>query len=359
MDGRPRLIFAMRHFNNAQFLEAALRGAFAQTYAPLDIVFIDDASTDNGFELAQRMATGYTGSHRVILSRHERNVGVGAQINRVLELSAGEIIVLADADDVSLPGRCQRVYEAFRDGGPQLLGVDSYFDVIDAGGNPIVELPQQAAGHRSNAAEWTAEMLARGIAGPTGAVFAFRRSVLEAGPSLAGLRFHEDLVLGFRCVVLGRMSTIPDVLVLRRSHIDTLTGPIRIGWTSEDLGAWFSANVRERLRAPIFMRRDLDRFQRTGLVSAERARPLRRQIALYERELKLLRVTPRLPWWRRWTLYCGLRRVDLARHQALRLALIVVAPRLAMMFLRRNPMRRLRESTATSSSGPDARSPGE
>lgn len=358
MDGRPRLIFAMRHFNNAQFVEAALRGAFAQTYSPLDIVFTDDASTDNGFELAQRMATRYTGPHRVILSRNERNVGLGAQTERVLELSAGEIIVLADTDDVSLPDRCQRVYEAFRDGGPQLLGVDSYFDLIDAGGNPIRGLSQRVAKTRSNAGAWTAEMQARGMAGPTGAVFAFRRSVSEAGPSLAGLRHHEDMVLGFRCLVLGRMSTITDVLVLRRSHADTMTGPIRIAWTRKDLSAWFSANVRQLLR-PLFMRRDLDRFQRAGLVSMERARPLRHQIALYERELKLLRVTPRLPWWRRWMLYCALRRLNLPWRQAFRLVLIVVAPGLAMMCLRRNPLRRLRESTTTSSSGPDGRSPHE
>lgn len=340
---RPLLTLALRSFNNAAFVEAALRGAFAQTYAPLDIVLTDDASTDGAFDIARRLAAEYAGPHRVVLSRTERNLGIGAHTDRILALSPGEIIVFADTDDISLPDRCERVYNAFREGGPGLLGVDSYFDVIDARGQPVANPQSRVALNRPKSDGVTAEMLARNRGGLQGAGAAFRRSVFERGVPLSGIRASEDLLLGFRCAVLGRTATIPKVLVLRRVHGHNLSGAIRASWTSADLKAWFLRHVEEKIPLPDVMCRDVDTFEREGLIPAERARRLRAEASLYARELHLLRMAPGEPWWRRWWLYFALRRLDMESRDALRLVVIATSPALAMRFVRRNPIYQARE----------------
>ena len=323
-------------------------GAFAQIYSPLEIVFVDDASTDNGFEIAQRIAAQYQGPHRIVVTRYGRHGGVGEQWERVLTESRGEIMVYADTDDISLPDRCQRIYEAFRDGGPELLGVDSYCDLIDARGAPITGVPPHIALNRFSSEHLTAEMLARNRNSPLGAVLAVRRIVFEVGVPLASLRRVDDSALAFRCLVLGRMKTIPEVLVLRRSHLDNVSAAIDVSWSGKTLGAWFSKHLDDLTPVPAVMRQDLDKFARDGLISAARAHQLRREVDLYAHEVELQRLAQRMPWWRwrRWTLYFALRRLGIGRRPAIRLALLATAPALAIMFLRRNPVHRAARQAA-------------
>src|SRR5215471_4229101 len=106
----PLVTLAIRHYNNAPFVAAALKAAFAQTLAPIEILFVDDCSTDGGFEIARAMFESYSGPHTLTIARNELNLGPGGQMNRVRDLANSEIIVFADADDVSLPRRCERVY---------------------------------------------------------------------------------------------------------------------------------------------------------------------------------------------------------------------------------------------------------
>jgi glycosyltransferase involved in cell wall biosynthesis len=336
---------AMRHYNNAPFVEAALEGALAQTYTPLDIVFVDDCSTDGGYEIAERIIAGYRGPHRVVLSRNERNIGLGSQSSRILALSRGEIIVFADADDISLPTRCQKIYEAFRDGGAEMLGVISHFDLIDAVGARILGLPPKFNADRADSSSWTAEMIARDAAGPSGAVAAFRRRVFEVGVPLDGLRQSDDSVCGLRCMVLGRLVTLHEVLVLRRAHLDNMSGSIRPNLTGTEFSAWLARYLRERVLVPAFMRRDLSMFEKRGLVSSERAETLRGEIAVTARRLKMQRIARRLPWWRAWLVYFGFRRLPTPFRQSVRLMLQAVAPSIAVMFVRRNRLNRLRMRT--------------
>lgn len=344
----PLITLGMRHFNNGPFVEAALRGAFSQTYSPLEIVFVDDASTDGGFEIAQRLAAEYRGPHRLILSRNDRTLGPGGQYERVRALSRGDVIVIADCDDVSLPERCQRIYEAFRDGRPDLLCVDSYFDVIGVDGRLLTGVPADLARNRTGYEGVTAEVLARTGGGPQGAVAAFHRSLFEVGVSLDRLRIGEESVLAFRALVLGRVKTIPEVLVLRRVHLHNISGTLHPDWSGRDLRAWVAMELRRRTPVPGVMQRDLNALQRAGLISEERAGRLRRAARVYARELKLQRVALCHPWWRRWTLFFALIRLGQPWRAALRLTLMIAAPGIALILLRRNPIHRARRPASAS-----------
>ena len=57
-------------------MRAAIEGAFAQTYQPLEILLSDDCSPDGTYRVMQEMAAAYAGPHRVILNRNPKNLGI-------------------------------------------------------------------------------------------------------------------------------------------------------------------------------------------------------------------------------------------------------------------------------------------
>jgi glycosyltransferase involved in cell wall biosynthesis len=104
---KPLLTFAVAGFNQEAFVEEAVKGAFSQTYSPLELILSDDCSQDRTFEIMREMAAVYRGPHRVILNRNPARRSIGGHINRIVELSKGELIITAAGDDISLPERAQ------------------------------------------------------------------------------------------------------------------------------------------------------------------------------------------------------------------------------------------------------------
>src|SRR5215472_6139565 len=158
----PLVTLAIRHYNNAPFVAVALSAAFAQTLTPIEILFVDDCSSDGGFDIARSILASYSGPQMITIARNERNLGPGGQMMRVRDLASSDIIVFADADDISLPQRCERVHAKFREGGPDMLGVISYFDLIDADGAPADQAGALQDHRRERAEDWRPEMLASG-----------------------------------------------------------------------------------------------------------------------------------------------------------------------------------------------------
>src|SRR5215813_7917677 len=114
---RPLLTFAIAALNQERFIREAVEAAFAQTYSPLEIILSDDCSEDRTFEIMCEMARDYRGPHRIVLNRNPVRRSIGGHINRILEVSKGELILAAAGDDVSLPHRAQATYEGWEASG--------------------------------------------------------------------------------------------------------------------------------------------------------------------------------------------------------------------------------------------------
>lgn len=65
---RPLITFALFAYNQEQFIEEAVQGAFSQTYSPLEIILSDDGSSDQTFAIISRMESEYCGPHKIILT---------------------------------------------------------------------------------------------------------------------------------------------------------------------------------------------------------------------------------------------------------------------------------------------------
>ncbi len=101
MTSVPTLSVAVPNFNHAQFLPECLESLLRQRVQPLEIIVIDDASTDNSVPLLEKFSES---NPRITLHRNEKNVGVVATMNRALDLVNGQHVFLIGADDRALPG---------------------------------------------------------------------------------------------------------------------------------------------------------------------------------------------------------------------------------------------------------------
>lgn len=97
----PKLSVVMPNYNHAGFLPESLGAIIRQSYRPLEVIVVDDASTDNSVETIEQLAQR---NPVVRLVRNERNQGGIAAAAQGVALASGEYVYFAAADDRVLPG---------------------------------------------------------------------------------------------------------------------------------------------------------------------------------------------------------------------------------------------------------------
>ena len=101
----PLVTVLMTSYNAEEHVEAALRSVLKQTYRNLEVILVDDCSSDRTVALAEKMADADS-RLRVLVNRH--NVGTYASKNVGLRLSRGAFVTCHDSDDISHPEKIAR-----------------------------------------------------------------------------------------------------------------------------------------------------------------------------------------------------------------------------------------------------------
>jgi len=94
--------------DRADLLEQAAASVLAQTFRDIELIILDDGSTDDTWEVAERIAAD---DNRVQLLRNEVSAGIPAARNQVLDAARGRFLAVCDSDDVSRPDRFTREVE--------------------------------------------------------------------------------------------------------------------------------------------------------------------------------------------------------------------------------------------------------
>lgn len=123
----PFSIVVLNH-DYANYLPTAIDSARAQTYGDVEVIVVDDASTDNSRAVIESYG------ERVIPVFHEVNLGQGAAINSGAAVAGGDVIWFLDADDALLPGACAAAAKAFEED-KSLAKFHTPLAVIDDEGN--------------------------------------------------------------------------------------------------------------------------------------------------------------------------------------------------------------------------------
>ncbi len=216
----PLVTLVLYAFNEETFIHEAVDSVLGQDYSPLEIVLSDDGSSDRTFEIMQEMASAYSGPHKIYLNQNETNIGICSQINAAVQKTQGELILLANGDDVCLPYRVSRTVKAWESQKRDASVIVSPLQVIDESGEIVAgEIIPNNKVYSS---------LVEGLESRFGGVgsaasVALRRDVFTLFQPLNPALILEDNPLMMRAFILGKVMYMDEPTVLYRVHSENIS----------------------------------------------------------------------------------------------------------------------------------------
>jgi glycosyltransferase involved in cell wall biosynthesis len=206
-------------FNAAGTIHETLQSVSQQTYPYLDIVVMDDGSSDETAAIARRHSLD---DPRVrVISKP--NGGVASARNEGIQASKGEFIAFIDADDLWHPTKVAKQLAALQSAGPETALVYSPFRLIDADGRVL------ASPHKYGVSGWVIYRHFFSNLVGNGSALLVRRNVLEefGGFDLClrrqGAEGCEDLLLQLRIAARYRFGEVSEYLVGYRKLPDNMS----------------------------------------------------------------------------------------------------------------------------------------
>jgi glycosyltransferase involved in cell wall biosynthesis len=138
----PRVTVLIGSYNNARTLDRAIDAILAQTVRELELIVIDDGSSDDTPRVIER-AMGRDGRVRALPMG--RNVGISRSLNEGLRAARAPVVAVQDADDYSAPERLERQL-AVLDAEPDVAVVGTRMHEVDEAGRRLVPRTTFAAG---------------------------------------------------------------------------------------------------------------------------------------------------------------------------------------------------------------------
>lgn len=222
----PLVTFAMITYNQQRYVRDAVMSALAQQCDPLEIILSDDCSSDETFDIMKAAVSGYHGPHTIVLRQEPVNRGLIAHLNTVVKMARGDYVVIAAGDDLSNPDRVGALSQKMKD---QPLLIHSGFDVIDENGNPMQIEPPDEALRSGNLGK-----IAGARALYVGATGCWHRDLLAKFGPMEYAEAYEDLIMGYRAALEGRIAYVDRPLIRYRvgsgittRHEDTRARNIR------------------------------------------------------------------------------------------------------------------------------------
>ena len=130
MSAAPLVSVLLAVSNGERYLRAALASILRQTVSDLELVVVDDGSTDGTGNILAAID-----DPRLRVLRNEERVGLAASLNRGLDDARGRYVARLDADDVALPRRLERQLQRMVSGSSIAVAGSAVLD-IDASGRP-------------------------------------------------------------------------------------------------------------------------------------------------------------------------------------------------------------------------------
>jgi glycosyltransferase involved in cell wall biosynthesis len=206
-------------YNHEQYIRAAIESVLSQTYDNIELIIVDDGSSDNSLEIIRE----FEGlSIKVI---EQKNRGAHNAINRGLDTAEGEYLAILNSDDVFHPDRLTQCVARLREGRAELVA--SYLEVIDQSGNTLGikqgwknMLPWDIPNYENTFAstdDFALNLLASNFVATTSNLVFTRRLYGELG-GMRNLRFTHDWDFLLRAAAKFQCCLTPAPLVKYRIH---------------------------------------------------------------------------------------------------------------------------------------------
>ncbi|MDS0261401.1 glycosyltransferase [Haloarcula sp. S1CR25-12] len=211
----PRVSVVVPAYERADVVGRAIDSALAQTMADLEVVVVDDGSSDG----TRGVVEGYD-DERVRPLAHERNRGVSAARNTGVAAARGEYVAFLDSDDEWLPRKLERQLAAVDERGEGWVG--AYCDVATAGlsaagrlATVVSERLFRSTAPREGGRELAESLLSMQVfMGPGSTLLVERSALAAAGEFDEGLAIYEDWDLVLRVLGVGKLAYVDEPLAL-------------------------------------------------------------------------------------------------------------------------------------------------
>jgi glycosyltransferase involved in cell wall biosynthesis len=187
-------------YNCEQFLPQALNSVLNQTYQSIEIIVVDDGSTDG----SQAVAKGFDNPR--IRYLYQQNSGIGAARNMGVRISSGKFFAFLDADDLWVPDKLAIQIEQFHTD----ISLDMVFGHVIQFQDPVNNERSQSVGQQGQKKH-------PGVL--TGTMLIKRRSFFKVGMFETGYRVGEFIDWYSKAIEFGlKELVLPDVVLKRRIH---------------------------------------------------------------------------------------------------------------------------------------------
>ena len=189
-------------YNYARYLGEAIESVLSQTYQHLEVIVVDDGSTDQSGDVAR----GFEG--RGVRYCHQVHAGIGPARNKGVELAQGEFLAFLDADDRWQLEKLERQLSAFEK--------DPELEMCFGQALQLQNGPEWEAGVKSDKRHEVAGMVPGMV---PGTMLIKRVAFLRVGEFQGGWKVGEFIDWYARAVELKlRSLVLPELLLWRRIH---------------------------------------------------------------------------------------------------------------------------------------------
>lgn len=214
-DEIPRVSVVIPTYNRVKWISKAIDSALAQTYTDLEIIVVDDGSTDQTRQLIGNYGDGV----RYI---YQTNAGVSAARNRGIREARGEWIAFLDSDDEWLPEKLQSQLD-LADRYPQIVMVASNVH-IDDGTNKLsfLDIREQIFKDETERVIYNPLLSVCKLAFFPSSLLIKKSALSRAGMFDENLTLYEDRDLACRVALLGPLGVLarPLASILSRGEGD-------------------------------------------------------------------------------------------------------------------------------------------
>jgi glycosyltransferase involved in cell wall biosynthesis len=230
----PRVSVLIGCWNNATTLREAIDSILGQTLRDLELIVVDDGSTDRTPEIAREAQAADQRVSYLPLA----HMGISRSLNEGLRAARAELVAFQDADDWSLPQRLERELEVF-ERRPEVAVVGCRMYEVDPCGRKLAPRTTFAAGDVNG-------VLPRFNPIPNSCAMLRRLLALEAGGFDPRYRYAMDYDLWLRLAERNVITTLDEVLAVRRMGETNVAAEKERAQTAEAIRMRLAALRRRR-----------------------------------------------------------------------------------------------------------------
>ena len=217
--------------NGEEYLKEAIDSILAQTYPNLEIIIVNNCSTDSTSAILKEIY-----DERVKVIHLDANEGAANGLNAGIAQAEGEWIAIHDADDISMPDRIEEQV-AYVLKNPHVVAIGSFIECIP--GNNFSESAgnnfRLIEGLKNSIVSWEQfkEELFKGCPFTHGSLLISKQVLLRVGKYNPNYKIAYDYDLVMRLAYAGPIENVPKVLYKYRIHQNSLSNSNALGTSNE------------------------------------------------------------------------------------------------------------------------------